>query len=443
MELLSLRFDCGLLVTETAPTSQTELWKRDPRNGLWTTYAMHNRRLGEPLGDRARWETVTFPRVELNKLRPDQEDAMVAWMHASHGVVVMPTGSGKTEVALHIVRALATHTLFVAPTRALAYQLAGRLEDALGVDVGFIGDQTFRLRPICVTTYQSAGVKMEFLGDYFKLVVYDECHHLPGDLRGDAARFAAAPYRLGLTATPRRSDGREDEYEELIGPICHQTAIGDLRGTVLAKYQIRRIPVYLTDSEQEHYDALGRTIRDHMAEGRKTNPQYDWQDVSSNSGRDPAARHAFLARLKRKSIEDHAAAKLDVLEDLLREHMQQVVVFTASNIMARTVSLRFLIPCILAHTQKKERKMILDGYESGQFRAIVANRVLNEGIDVPAAKVGIVIGGTGSEVESVQRLGRILRKKGVQEATLFEVVCADTGEEARSRKRRRNDAYQG
>ena len=139
MESPSLRFDRGLLVTDVAPSSQVELWKHDSRTGLWTTYAMHNRRLGEPLNDRARWEPVTFPRVELNKLRPDQEEALETWLRASFGVVVMPTGSGKTEVALHIVRAMATHTLFVAPTRALAYQLAGRLEDAFGVDVGFIG----------------------------------------------------------------------------------------------------------------------------------------------------------------------------------------------------------------------------------------------------------------------------------------------------------------
>jgi len=404
---------------------------------------MNNWRLPEPLDQQARWEAVSFPRTRLNQLRPDQQAACDAWIRTKRGVIVMPTGAGKTEVALHLVREVATHTLFVAPTRALAYQLVGRIEEAFGLNVGFIGDHTFRLQPISVATYESACVKMEFIGDFFKLVVYDECHHLPGDVRGDAARMSAAPFRLGLTATPRRSDGRESQYEQLIGPISHESAIGDLRGTVLAKYRIRRIPVYLTDAEQQHYDALGKNIRDHMADGRRQNPKYDWQEVTRNSGQDPRARHAFLARMKRRSIEEHAAAKIDVLEDLFREHLQQVVVFTGSNVMARTVSTRFLIPCVLAHSKRKEREVVLGGYARGEFKAIIANRVLNEGIDVPAAKVGIVIGGTGSEREAIQRLGRILRKKGVQEATLYEVVCAGTGEEVRSRNRRRNDAYQG
>jgi len=437
------RFDRGLLLASTVPPDAARWWKRDHRTGLWATPAINNQRIREPLPEtQTRWEPIIFPRNDLKNLRPDQERACAAWKKTCRGVIVMATGTGKTEVAFHLVKEIASHTLFVAPTRALAYQLAARIESAFGVDVGFIGDHTFRLRPICVTTYQSAGIKMEHLGDYFKLLIFDECHHLPGDLTGDAARMSAAPYRLGLTATPIRTDGRHNEYDELIGPVCHEFSITAARESVLADYRIQRIPVFLTDDEQAEYDRLGEVVRRHMLIGREDDPTYDWEKVSRNVGRDPDARHAFYARLKRRSIEEHAAAKLDVLEDLFREHMQQVVVFTGSNIMARAVSTRFLIPCLLAYSRTKEREFVLRGYEEGRFKAIVANRVLNEGVDVPAAKVGIVIGGTGSEREAVQRLGRILRKKGVQAATLYEVVCAETGEEMRSRKRRRNDAYQ-
>jgi superfamily II DNA or RNA helicase len=440
----NLRFERGLIVAEEAPQGQPELWRHDHRTGHWITHAMNQWRLESPLGDEATlWESVHFPRIGQKTLRCDQIEAMAAWKRTGRGVVVMPTGSGKTEVALGLMREIAAHTLFVAPTRALAYQLAGRIEDDCGVEVGFIGDSTYRLRPICVTTYDSAGIKMEHLGNYFKLVVFDECHHLPGDLRADAARMSAAPFRLGLTATPRRSDGGERHYEELIGPVCYEFPLAVARGTVLADYSIKRIPVYLTDQEQAHYDALGETISGHIANHRRDSPGYCWKDVIKNLDSDPAARRAFLARLKRRSMEEHASAKLDVLEDLFHEHLQQVVVFTGSNIMARVVSTRFLIPCLLAHSRRKEREEILRGYRAGEYRAIIANKVLNEGVDVPAAKVGIVIGGSGSEREAVQRLGRILRQKGQQSATLYEVVCTGTGEEERSRKRRRNDAYKG
>ena len=438
----SVRFERGLLVREEPPLYGNNLWTKHRGTGQWVTDPINNTALGMPFGDEsASWGPLSFSKVKLNDLRPDQQEAVRRWEATRRGVIVMPTGTGKTEVALQIVSNMATHTLFIAPTRALAYQLTARIEEAFSTTVGFIGDNTYRLAPISVATYDSAAIKMEFIGNYFKLLVFDECHHLPGEFYSDAARMSAAPYRLGLTATPERADGGEKHYHHLIGPICYNLPISEVQGSILAKYQIKRIPVLLTDEEQREYDALGKTIREHIVDRQQEQSDYCWEDVSKNIASDPEARHAFHARLKRRSLEEHASEKLSVLEDLLQAHNQQVVVFTGSNIMARKVASRFLIPCLLATTGKKERQVILDGYRLGEFKAIIANRVLNEGVDVPSAKVGIVLGGTGSERDAIQRLGRILRKRGVEEATLYEVVCAGTGEEQKSRKRRRNDAY--
>lgn len=439
----SVRFDRGLLVATDDPSGGEGIWRLDRRRGEWVTFANNNARLGLPFGDDvAEWEPLTLPKSKLPPLRNEQVAAVHAWNQNRAGVIVMPTGTGKTEVAFEIMRQIRSHALFIVPTRALAYQLAGRIESAFGLDVGFIGDHTYRERPVTVTTYESACKKMDRLGHYFKLLVFDECHHLSGNMRGDAARLSAAPFRLGLTATPGRGTAeRPRPFEELIGPICYELPLSAVRGKDLSEYEIKRIPVFLTDDEQAHYDALGDSIRKHMAARKSKNPRYDWHDVRRNLAADPGARHAFLAHFKRRSIEENAVAKLDVVEDLFRSHSRQVVVFTGANLMARTVSTRFLIPCLLAHTPRAEREEILDGYVRGKYKAIVANRVLNEGIDVPNAKIGIVIGGTASERAAVQRLGRILRKKAGQDATLYEVVCRQTGEEGRSRKRRKSDAF--
>ncbi len=86
--------------------------------------------------------------------------------------------------------------------------------------------------------------------------------------------------------------------------------------------------------------------------------------------------------------------------------------------------------------------MRLDGFTKGIFKVLVANQVLDEGVDVPDAKIGVVIGGQGSTRQAKQRLGRILRKSGNSHATLYEVVCENTKEVQRSRKRRKSDAYE-
>jgi len=110
--------------------------------------------------------------------------------------------------------------------------------------------------------------------------------------------------------------------------------------------------------------------------------------------------------------------------------------------MAIDVSRRFLVPSILSHTRKRERLTVLDGFDRGLFRVLVANRVLDEGVDVPQAKIAVVIGGQASARQAKQRLGRILRKSGDSRAVLYEVVCENTKEIQRSRSRRRSDAYE-
>ena len=165
--------------------------------------------------------------------------------------------------------------------------------------------------------------------------------------------------------------------------------------------------------------------------------------MCKESGKEPRARNAQKAYYLKQSIENRAAEKLRVLEDVFRLHKgQQILVFAGSNIMAIEVSRRFLVPTILSHTRKRERLAVLDGFAKSKFEVLVANRVLDEGIDVPEAKVAVIIGGQGSTRQAKQRLGRVLRKSGNIRATLYEVVCENTKEVHRSRKRRKSDAYE-
>jgi superfamily II DNA or RNA helicase len=399
---------------------------------------------GCPLDDRvARWRPVRWPQLSLSQLWAEQEEARAAWAAVRQGVVVMPTGTGKTEVALGIMAETAVSTLVVAPVRDLMYQWHRRILQRLGYDAGIVGDSVFRVRPLSVTTYDSASIHMGRLGDRFQLIVYDECHHLPGSIFRDAARMSAAPMRLGLTATPERSDGREADLDWLIGPIVYQMPISAARGKSLADYEVVRIPVHLSPQEQASYDRLSRIVRSILARQRKVDPGATWRDLCIRSGAAPEARRAIKAYYAKKAIEDRAEEKLRVLEDLFRLHgPEPCLIFAGSNAMARDVSRRFLIPCLLSHCRKQERLETLGGLADGTYPALVANQVLDEGVDLPEVKVAVVIGGTASSRQAKQRLGRILRKSGNARAVLYEVVAADTNEEQRSRRRRASDAYQ-
>ena len=455
--VIRLSFDQGTLLLRGWPRELVELrfgrqlWKWDWRVEAWRTYALEystvRKLLQEEVGfvdEVAPAHRMTFPHAKLPVLRQEQEQAVLHWKQAGcRGVIVMPTGTGKTEVALAAIAEAGVTTLIVAPVRDLMYQWHTRILKRLGYQAGILGDAQRSIQPITVTTYDSAYLYMAELGEKFGMLVFDEAHHLPGGSYREAALLSVAPMRLGLTATPHRSDGREADLPWLIGPIVYEQPIGHAKGETLADYHVVRIPVKLGGEEQRQYDLAGEQIRAFVIEKRKDEPKYAWENVCADAGKDPAARRVMKAFYLRKSIEDRAEEKLRVLEDIFRLHNgERVIVFAGSNAMARDVSRRFLVPTLLTHSRKKERRLVLEGFAAGNFPVLVANRVLDEGVDVPEAKVAVVIGGQASPRQAKQRLGRILRRTGKAVATLYEVVVEDTRDVERSRLRRRSDAYE-
>lgn len=454
---IELAFDQGTLILRGWDRRQLEkyfndsVWSWDYRAGCWRTDALHYQNVSARLCSQSEidcldtvsnWKDVRIAPQKLHALRTDQTEALDGWLKTRRGLVVMPTGTGKTEVALHAICQSACSVLVVSPVRDLMYQWHDRILAALGIDAGIIGDGVHRVSPISVTTYDSAAIHMPRLGNQFKLIIFDECHHLPGPMRQDAARMSAAPWRLGLTATPERRDGQEHLLNELIGPRVYTQAIQAARGKTLAEYDIIRLAVHLSAEERLRYLSLGKIVQSYIFERRKDQPDYDWQTLCSDSGHDPQARAAMIAFHAKRSIEDRASDKLRIIEDLFRLHAgEPVIVFCGSNAMARDVSLRFLIPCLLSHCLKRERQEILSGLKEGRYPALVANRVLDEGVDLPEVNVAIVVGGGSSTRQALQRLGRVVRKNRFGRACLYEIVTANTRDELRSRARRRNDAF--
>ena len=130
-----------------------------------------------------------------------------------------------------------------------------------------------------------------------------------------------------------------------------------------------------------------------------------------------------------------------LFRSLLQRHAHdRALIFTADNETVYRISERFLIPAITHETPIKERRVWLDAFNRGDVLALATSKVLNEGVNIPEAAVAIVLSGSGSAREHIQRLGRILRKQGDKEAVLYEVITSETSEEHTSQ--RRSDARQ-
>ncbi|MFO7168682.1 MAG: DEAD/DEAH box helicase [Chloroflexota bacterium] len=375
--------------------------------------------------------------------RPYQEDALAAWQAAGgRGVVVLPTGAGKTVLALMAIARLGLRALVVVPTIELLYQWRDAVVERLGVapsKVGIMGDGRKELRPITVVTYASAAMPNAPIGG-FGLLICDEAHHLPAPAYRTIAERSGAPYRLGITATPERSDGAAGALDELIGPVVFQRTPAELSAEGhLAKFREKRLYVDLSPDEALRYNTLMTEWKWFLARNRHQLARGGdfFGELIRRSGSDPAARQALRAHHQARMIALNAEAKIGVVAELLAKHRaDKVIVFSEYTALVDRVSHALALPAITYRTAPQERKRILAAFRGGAYSKLAAGRVLNEGVDVPDANVAIVVSGNSTAREHIQRLGRVIRPKR-EEAVLYELVTRYTSEVAAARRRRK------
>ncbi len=374
--------------------------------------------------------------------RPYQAEALARWQEAHNaGVVVLPTGAGKTLVAALAIHALGLWTLVVVPTLDLLAQWRVALAATLSLDptqIGVFGGGAKEVQPITIITYDSAALYPRELRR-FGLVIFDECHHLPAPTYRLIAESAFTPLRLGLSATPERSDMAHEDLDFLIGPEVYRRSPADLTGgRYLAQYREERIDIALSPEDEAHYSELRKVYRTFLQRRRIiiNSPEEFQRKVVYLSARDPEARAALLAWRESRHIAMNAPRKYAEIERLLQQHASdQVILFSEYNLVVDEISRRFCLPSITYKTPTEERRAILARFRSGQYTKLVSGRVLNEGVDMPDCRVAIIVSGNSTKREYIQRLGRVLRPKE-GEALLYELITGGTTEEQIAKRRR-------
>ena len=376
--------------------------------------------------------------------RPYQRDALTAWGKAhGRGIVVLPTGAGKTVVALMTLEAMRVTTLVVVPTIDLLHQWHDTICARFGLEadaVGRIGGGFRAERPITVITYDSAAMPRRDLS-HFGLLIFDEAHHLPSASYRTIATRAEAPFRLGLSATLECSDGRHDDLWGLIGETVFERQPATLaRDKHIADYKVQRVSVDLTDDEQARYDQMTAEFSWYMSANRiklmMTGAANLFEALIRSAGHDPAARQALRSHREARMLAMNAERKVQKVEEILGTHRDdKVIVFSEWNVVVNDLSRRLCLPAITYRTHAEERRDILDKFRQQKYSKLVTGRVLNEGVDVPDANVAIVVSGSSTTREYIQRLGRVLRPKPGH-AHLYEIISRGTSEVKTARRRK-------
>ena len=378
--------------------------------------------------------TNSAPALEL---RPYQEAALTAWeLSRRRGIAVMPTGSGKTRTAIAAIARANVPSLCLVPTRVLLDQWACAIVELLGVQPGRLGDGERRIERITVATFESAWRSMHHLGNQFGLLIADEVHHFGVGLRDEVLDMCTAPLRLGLTATKPRGSST-NRLDELVGPVVYELRVDELVGEFLAPFDIIVMHLDLTPEERFEYETLMAQFRDVMHRFQRFHPGATWDEFATIAGRTDEGRRAIAAFHRARKLTAFPAAKRATVAALLERHRaSRTIVFTADNPTAYAISREHLIMPLTCDIGRKERERALSLFREGRLRALVSAQVLNEGLDVPDAEVGIVVAGSKGEREHVQRVGRVLRPRPGKRALVYELVVRATGEVKAAQRRR-------
>ncbi|MCE4625083.1 MAG: DEAD/DEAH box helicase [Desulfurococcales archaeon] len=372
------------------------------------------------------------------ELRPYQEEALKAWRESGYrGIIALPTGAGKTVIAIAGIAELSKYTLVVVYTVEHIRQWSeaiAKFSNAGGLVGAYYGGEK-RIAPITITTYQTAFRKVRLFAPLFPLIIFDEAHHLPADKFRAIATGMPAPYRLGLSATPERPDGRHEELFPLLGGVIYRTTPGELtRQGYLAPFKVRRVKVEMEPDERKRYEQLRRRYQ-LLAAGRT------FQELLDAAKRgDPTAIEALRVNAQMRNLIQYSEAKLKAVNEIVRKELakgSKIIVFTQYRKQAEEIAKR--VGGLLLHggLDKRRRVRILETFKRMKSGVLVLTTVGDEGLDIPDANVGILVSGTSSPRQFIQRLGRLLRPSpGKREAILYEVVMAGTSEEFQSRKRR-------
>jgi superfamily II DNA or RNA helicase len=311
----------------------------------------------------ARFEDITRPLRPVQEawldvdLRPYQEAALSAWELGHRcGVVALPTGSGKTRLALAAMHRTRLSALCLVPTRVLLDQWVREISRVYRGAVGCYGDGVRQRAPLTVATFESAYRNMDQLGDRFDLLIVDEVHHFGSGLRDEALEMTVAEARLGLTATPPRDASAVARLAELMGPTVFELDVADLAGGFLASLDAITLYLDLTPAERSAYVSLATVFNGVYADFRRIAPDASWADFNHHSARTAEGRRALSSWRQMRRLLALTHAKRRALEALLGRHRySRVLIFTADNEAAYAIAREHFVMPLTCDIGRQER----------------------------------------------------------------------------------------
>ena len=405
-------------------------------------------------------ELVDVPiyRYEVGGLREWQEEALAAWEQAGcTGIVEAVTGAGKTRLAMAAIARelnLGGKVAVIVPSRELQRQWEREIHQYFdSADIGLMGNghsDSLVENDILIAVVNAASQKeLGLIDGESGLLVADECHRL-GAEKFQLALEDVFPNRLGLSATRERTDGAHDTvlapyFGDVVYSLGYKAAMA---GGYISQVKVAQIEVQLSDDEQLEFDELSEAISASQFElskrfGIPLEPYSRFMEevhnlaMNGDMKQGMAAKRYISSVTKRRKLLANTPKKSEVLTTLVSaiNNSNRTIIFTetisgVTNIYNLLNESGIATEQLHAQLLTRERVGALHMFATGQCKALVAARVLDEGIDVPEADLAIIVSATKTRRQMIQRMGRVLRpKKDGRPARFVLVYVAGTSED--------------
>jgi superfamily II DNA or RNA helicase len=318
-------------------------------------------------------------------LRDYQTEAVKAALERDHGVLQLPTGAGKTVIALALMAERKQPTLILCHTRELSDQWQARIKQFLGIDAGIIGGGKFEPGPITVGLFQTVKNHLEDLPPNFGNLIVDEVHRCPADTFRRCVTAFDAIYLTGLSATSYRNDGLTRLIYSVMGDRVFNIDQADLEttGAILKPRVIIKKTEYEYFYEDNYQDMITDLIED---------PYRNYQiicDVKKATGR-PGTILIVSDRVR----------QLRLLSDLLGDEKKAL---------------------LTGQTPKAKRQKIVEDVNSGRVKVLFSTiQLIGEGFDCSGLSTLFLAAPVKFKGRIIQAVGRILRPADGKQALIYD-----------------------
>lgn len=390
------------------------------------------------------------------------------------GTIVAPTATGKTNLTFQLMAQEQVPTLVIGPTQAISDRWIKDLVSR-GADVGcFDGRRKHEGQDVDIAVINTVNIHTELFQNYL-FIVADEIHHWASEDYCKLLEYTQEKSMLGLTSTFERMDGRhkiietgiipsqlldstiqrgENFFSPYEIPMVHGedffgTQVSSLRACpVIFRYTLKEAaadgviaPLNVTTKgvalqccgRFPHADTCEWNIYNQVStEISKTWASLGIRDIKDIKAAGFRGQKLWGLITKRKMLLSQAWNKAPVVLEIVMRERGQVLIFSESIdsiIKLRGYLEQNMITTGIYHSKNiNQRDQDFEDWQNGKKQVLLSARALDEGMNVPEVKVGIIVASGRANRQWTQRIGRILRKTG-KTAHLYIVYCRGSVEQ--------------